>query len=78
MYKQHRETADALIAKYAQGDKQFARWLQDADAICINRCNGSIWDFPRDINWYRLYDYGLTPSQAINQVLDEYELKGGY
>jgi hypothetical protein len=76
--KKYDDASDKLIREYAQGDRNFERWLIEADAICLNRCNGSIWDFPRVINWYRLYDYGMTPSQAINNMLDEYELKGGY
>lgn len=67
-----------LIKEYAQGDREFIEWMLDVDSICINRWSGSMWDLPRSINWYRLYHTGITPSQAVFDVLDEYELKGGY
>jgi hypothetical protein len=55
---------------YACGDEAFASWLQEVDAVCMERAGMGIFDFP-DRLWRDDYDQALEPKTAFKLAVEE-------
>ena len=58
--------------EYANGDREFAEWLQECDEYCLKVTENSIFDFD-DALWRDEYTKGNDPESAVRKLLAEDE-----